>query len=109
MDFRIELCYSSIQDSMLLRMFTRKRTTFLQQQAAVVVQEEIYWVYNVEGGVSQLFVMVKGTNPHETSCAIQMWRIGHCYYVHKSWMVSELSGRQMRVQCTDIQHEVNLD
>lgn len=109
MDFRIELCYSSIQDSMLLRMFTRKRTTFSSATSSCGGPGMNLLGYNVEGGVSQLFVMVKGTNPHETSCAIQMWRIGHCYYVHKSWMVSELSGRQMRVQCTDIQHEVNLD
>ena len=39
MDFHIELCYSSIQDSMLLRMLQEKGRPFLEQQAAVVVQE----------------------------------------------------------------------
>jgi len=102
MDFCIELCYSSIQDSMLLRMSTRKWTTFSSATSSCGGPGINLLGYNVEGGVSQLFVMVKGTNPHETRCAIQMWRIGHCYYVHKSWMVSELSGLQMRVQCTDI-------
>lgn len=79
MDFRIELCYSSIQDSMLLRMFTRKRTAFSSATSSCGGPGINLLGHNVEGGVSQLFVMVKGTNPHETSCAIQMWRIGHCY------------------------------